>query len=138
MIRRKSLVPILAVLLIVGCASAPRHQATVASGTVYQALAAVQDTAATLHTGGQLTDAQHQVFSAQLLKALEAGRAFNAAVAAWPANSPAPPTLKQTVDQIFVSTNAAVALLPLGPAKDALVSRVLAVAQAVSAVLLSH
>lgn len=122
-----------------GCASAPRHQATVASGTVYNALAAVQDTEALLHTSGQITDAQHQAFARELVKALEAGRAFNAAVMAWPkGDATVPPTLKQTVDNIFVSTNAALAALPLGPAKDALAQRVLAVAQVVTAVLLNR
>ncbi len=134
----RTFITALILALAVGCASAPRHQATVASGSVYNALATVQDTEATLFKGGQITDTQHKAFAEKMVIALEAGRAFNAAVAAWPHGTPIPPTLKQSVDNVFKSTNAALAVLPLGPARDALVSRVLAVAQAVTDALLVH
>lgn len=124
-------------LITLACASL-RHNAVTASGAVYSALAAVQDTEATLHTGGQVTDAQHKAFAAKMGVALEAGQAFNAAVASWPKGGPMPPTLKQTADSVFTAANAALQVLPLGPAKDALVARVLAVAQAVTDVLLTQ
>ncbi len=130
------LVPIL--LLAGACASAPRHQATVASGTVYAALAAVQDTEATLHTGGQITDAQHKAFAAKMVVALESGRAFNAAVSAWPHGTEVPVTLKAKVDAVFTSANAAAAVLPLGPARDAVFAKVLVVAKAIADVLVIH
>ena len=133
-------VPVLACLLLLGgaCASTPRHQATVASGTLYEALGAIQDTEATLHQGGQISDTQHLQFEVYLLKALQAGRAFNTLVSQWPVGTPAPKALQGYVNDLLGALQAALAQVPLSNTQTQLVNQVLAVSRLVTTILLAH
>jgi hypothetical protein len=125
-------------LVAQGCASAPaRHQATVASGVVYEALATMQDVERTLYTSGQIKPADHQKFALELVKALEAGRAFNRAVQAWPVGQPTPNEVKLLSDRVVAATEAAMRALPLGTPRDAIAVRVMAVERAIITLLLT-
>lgn len=134
--RRHSLLLAAVLVLAAGCAAhTARHDATVASGVVYQALGALQDVEATLHQTGQISDTDHRAFARQLVTALEAGQRFNTLVRDWPPGAPAPAALRATTDDLTRLTESTFRLLPLGPARDAIAAKVIDVERVIISVL---
>ena len=84
-----------------GCADHRAPLTTVDQG-ILQVLGLAQDSEMVAHQQGLIDDAAHRAFNVKLAVALRAGKAFNAAVRDWPADTPQPATilaLAQTITQ---------------------------------------
>lgn len=101
-----------------------RARAAVVSATLHASLAAVQDAEAAAFAGGALAADVHQRFNARLVEALEAGRAFNAAVSAWPTSGPAPANLLTIAERVGALTREVLEILPASWLRDAVLAHV--------------
>lgn len=106
----------------VACA-ARRHQAVVASSAIYEALAAVQDGEMAAFEAGAIPIEQHRAFNADLAVALRAERAFNSAVAAWPASTDAAAELAKLVGALTRLTQH-LAALPLSEPQRVILGKI--------------
>jgi hypothetical protein len=88
-----------------GCAltGSSRHKAVVGSTALYTAIAGIDDVEMGLFTAGQISPAQHATLNPRIVTLLKAGKAANAAVAAWPHGSPAPAELLAAVQELGAS-----------------------------------
>ncbi len=133
----KRLTILLAAFVLSACAlnGHARHVAVVGDTGLYAAIAAVDDAEMTLFHAGQISKVQHDALNPKIVAMLKAGQAANRAIQVWPQGKPAPAELTAAVNQLGAVAVAVIDVLPDGPTKSQLQSKVI-LAQKAAAVLL--
>lgn len=84
--RSRLAIVIVAALAASACAARAQHRGVQVAVSVHAAVAAVDDTELALFNSGAIAADVHRAANTQIVKALKAGKAFDAGVRAWPAD----------------------------------------------------
>ena len=110
-------------LLTFSCAIKSKPILVTGNVAVYEALAAIQDSADELLAKKAITVEQRKELASKLLPALETGRALAKLTAEWPADKPAPAEISVLIGQIRALTQTIVEQWTPSPGRDALAAK---------------
>lgn len=118
-----ALIGCVAALCLIGCGLKSKPVLITGNVAIYEALAAIQDTADALREKNLISVEQRKELASKLLPALQTGQQLARLTKAWPADKPAPQELTVLIGQLRGLVQTVVEAWPPSAGRDALAAK---------------